>query len=93
MTHEKILEDWRRDVKACVDGNDPMSDDDYCGRCGMHFKARPNSLGHPIETTICAEPKCGRWFAHGSTAHRPTEFSAQPVTVYKIDRHMPDIGP
>ena len=77
----KIIEDFKRDLPAILSGEDPTSDADYCGRCGMHFSSkRPHN---DIDRTVCAEPGCGRWFAHGiwrATAHE----GMVSVRTYKI---------
>ena len=90
---EKVmLREWRRNVKACIEGNDPLADTDYCKQCGMHFKDRTPGGSFP-ELTTCAEPGCGRRFAHGSAHIEGADHSTQPVTLYRVDRHMPDLGP
>lgn len=80
---EALLKEWRENVRACIEGEDPMSDDDYCGRCGMHFRAIEGPGNFSGERTVCVEARCGRWFAHGSRHYKSGE-EHPGIAVYKI---------
>ena len=73
----KIIEAFKRDLPAILEGCDSTSDADCCGRCGMHFKTRDHAGGSLGEKTVCAERGCSRWFMHGMNR-------SMTVTIYKI---------
>ena len=84
-TQAEIVKQFAADLPDILAGKDPTSDADYCKRCGMSFHpVRKHTGGHVLERTVCAEPGCGRWFAHGMCAAASNDVSNSPFRAYKL---------